>query len=600
MKSFFKMFVASVLGIFTGMGCLVFILVPMLIGGIAAAFNPGEHQAIEVKDNSILKVDLSMISEVVEENPLDQLLGGGEDSPISLSNALRAIRLAKNNPNIVGIYLTAEDVSAGMASVDEVREAIEDFKQSGKFVVAYADVYGQKGYYLSTVADHVLLNPVGELALVGIASSNLMFKGLLDNLGIKSEVFKVGTYKAAVEPFILEHISEANREQIQTYIGGLWGNMKHQIATARALEPDALDALVSEGIAFSEPRRLREVGLVDSLIYRADVGEFVADLIDPALEEKDLHMLTLGDMLSLPEHEGAESDNIIAVLTLEGEIMPETYARFGSSGQTIGYSYVKKIKELTEDNDVKAVVLRINSPGGSAFISEQIYEAVRQLNAKKPVVTSMGDVVASGGYYIASASSHIVAGRNTLTGSIGIFGLLQNASELARRAGVTLDVVKTNQFADFGSLSMMIQPIAPEQRALIQRQVERGYDTFLSRVAAGRKMSTEDVDKVGQGRVWLGEKAKELGLVDELGGLQTAIAKAAGLAELDEYSVDHGTTVQSILDQLLERPTSTGDFVARIRYLFLSPTERELLRLLERHSTPFDLKARLPYEITPY
>lgn len=594
------MFFASILGVFTGMGCLIFILVPMLIAGIAAAFSSGDQAVTDIKANTILKVDLSMISEVVEENPLDRLLGRGDETPVSLSNALRAIHKAKHNPNIVGIYLAPENLSAGIASVDEVRQALEDFKLSGKFVVSYADTYGQKAYYLSTVADHILLNPIGDVTLVGISSSNLMFKGLLDKLGVKSEVFKVGTYKAAVEPFILEHISDANREQIQGYIGGLWGNITQTIAEARGIAPEALNELVSQGIAFDSSERMREVGLVDSLIYRTEVGEFVANLIDPELTEKDLHMLTLSDMLGVPSNDEPNGNDVIAVLTLEGEIMPETYSQFGSSGQVIGYSYVDKIKKLTEDDEVKAVVLRINSPGGSAFISEQIYEAVRQLRERKPVVTSMGDVVASGGYYIASASNYIISGRNTLTGSIGVFGLLQNASELAKRAGVTLDVVKTNQFADFGSLSMMLHPIAPEQRTLIQKQVERTYDLFLSRVSWGRKLPTEEVDKVGQGRVWLGEKAMELGLVDELGGLQRAIAKAAELANLSEYSVDHGTTVKNLLEELLEQPTSTGEFVASLRYLFLTPAEQELLKLLERHSTPYDLKARLPYEINPY
>lgn len=594
------MLLASILGVVAGMGCLLFILVPILIASIAALFAPNNQSLTSIENNTVLKVELSTISEVVEENPFQRFLGGESKTPVSLSNALRAIRKAKNNPNVAGIYLSVEHMSAGMASVDEVRDAIEDFKQSGKFVVAYADTYGQKDYYLSTVADHVLLNPIGEVALVGIASTNLMFKGLLDNLGVKSEVFKVGTYKAAVEPFILQHISDANREQIESYIGGVWGSMTRTISEARGISREALDRMVSQGIAFDTSERMREVGLVDSLIYRSDVGEFIADLIDPELSQKDLRMVTLSDMLGVPSSHEPSGRDIIAVLTLEGEIMPEEYTQFGPSTQVIGYSYVDKIKELAEDDAVKAVVLRINSPGGSAFISEQIYEAVSQLSVQKPVVTSMGDVVASGGYYIASASNYIVSGRNTLTGSIGIFGLLQNATELARRAGVTLDVVKTNKYADYGSMSMLLQPIGPEQRAQIQKQVERGYDIFLSRVAHGRGMTAEQVDAVGQGRVWLGGRALELGLVDELGGLQTAIVKAAELANLADYSIDYGTTVQNVLEQLMEQSTSTGEFVAGLRYLFLSPTEQQLLRLLERHGTPFDLKARLPYEINPY
>lgn len=600
MKSFFKMLLASILGVIAGLGCLGFMIIPMIIASIAAMVSGNDSSKVDIKANTILKVELDMISEVVNENPLDQLLNTDASTPISLSDALRAIHSAKNNPNISGIYIDAEDVSSGMASLDEIRTAIEDFKESGKFVVAYADSYSQKGYYLASVADHILINPLGELSLVGIASSNLMYKGLLDKIGVKAEVFKVGTYKSAVEPYILEHISDANREQIETYIGGLWTDMLETLSETTGKDTAELQMLVNSGIAFEEATKLPSIGLVDSVIYRNEVSSLIAKLLGDDFNPKDLKMISLSDLARTLREDTPTTGGKISVLTMEGEIMPDQVSQFGSGEQFIGESYVDKIKELRENEDVKAVVLRINSPGGSAFISEQIYEEVRKLSTTKPVVTSMGDVVASGGYYIASASNYIMAGPKTLTGSIGIFGVLQNASELARRAGVTLDIVKTNKYADYASIGMLLHPLAPDQRAVIQGQVERGYKIFLDRVSRGRSMTIEQVDSVGQGRIWLGKKAKELGLVDEFGGLTEAINKAAQLAQLESYSVDYGSTTHNLLEELLGKNLSSDSFVARAKYLFMSPAERELIKLLDRHTSGFDLKARLPYEIAPY
>lgn len=601
MKSFFKMLLASVLGVIAGLGCLGFIVVPMIVTGIASLAVGGSKEEVSIKENTILKVDLSAISEVVNENPLDQLFGNDASNAVSLSDALRAIHSAKNNPNISGIYIDAESVSSGTATVDEVREAIADFKSSGKFVVAYADSYSQKGYYLASVADRILLNPMGEVALVGISSGNLMYKGLLDKIGVKAEVFKVGTYKSAVEPYILDHISDANREQIESYIGGLWSNILASVSEARGIDTVELQTLVNTGVAFEEPSKLQGLNLIDSVIYRSEVADLVADLIDHNLDADDLNMITLKDLASTLHSPLEGSGERIAVLTMEGEIMPEVTSQFSNGDQVIGESFIDKVKKLREDEEVKAVVLRINSPGGSAFISEQIYEEVRKLSSVKPVVTSMGDVVASGGYYIASASNYILAGKNTLTGSIGIFGVIQNASELAKRAGVTLDVVKTNKYADYASLSMMLNPIDNDQRTMIQRQVERGYRIFLDRVSRGRSLSVEQVDSVGQGRVWLGAQALERKLVDEFGGLEAAIAKAAEMAKLSDYRVDYGSTSHNLLEELLDKKSlDTDHFVARVRYLFMSPSERSMMKLLDRHTAGFDLKARLPYEFSPY
>lgn len=603
MKSFLKMFLASLLGIVAGSGCLIFILFTLIAGAIAslASFGSSDVEPVAIKANTVLKINLSQISEIVESNPLDNLLSSNkEDMPVSLTEAVRAIKKAKNNPNISGIYLNVEHIQAGMASVDELRRALQDFRASGKVIVAYADDFSQKAYYLASVADQIMLNPEGSVGIMGIASSTLMMRSALSKLGIKTEVFKVGTYKSAVEPFILDHMSEANKEQVQTYIDGLWHNITSTIAEARGIEPDSIRLIAERGEAFAPAQLFVERKLVDTLLYRRDIKGLMAERLQLSKPE-EVNMVTLSEMVNQPEVGAPISGDAISVIVAEGEIMPEKASLYGGV-TSITYDLVDKLQEVAKREDVKAVVLRINSPGGSAFLSEQIWREVKALQELKPVVVSMGDVAASGGYYIASAADRIVAEANTLTGSIGIFGLVQNASELASRLGVNLDIVKTSKFANLesgGLAGLPINPMTDEERALIQRMVERGYRTFLSRVAEGRNMTLEQVDQVAQGRVWLGSKALELGLVDELGGLSTAVEAAAKLANLSEYRLDYGETSRNILSELLESQSSS-DFVARLKYSFMSPRERELLLLLERQTASLGVQARLPYEISVY
>lgn len=603
MKSFLKMFLASLLGIVAGSGCLIFILFTFIAGAIAslASFGSSDVEPVAIKANTVLKINLSQISEIVESNPLDNLLSSSkEDMPVSLTEAVRAIKKAKNNPNISGIYLNVEHIQAGMASVDELRRALQDFRASGKVIVAYADDFSQKAYYLASVADQITLNPEGSVSIMGIASSTLMMRSALSKLGIKTEVFKVGTYKSAVEPFILDHMSEANKEQVQTYIDGLWHNITSTIAEARGIEPDSIRLIAERGEAFAPAQLFVERKLVDTLLYRRDIKGLMAERLQLSKPE-EVNMVTLSEMVNQPEVGAPISGDAISVIVAEGEIMPEKASLYGGV-TSITYDLVDKLQEVAKREDVKAVVLRINSPGGSAFLSEQIWREVKALQELKPVVVSMGDVAASGGYYIASAADRIVAEANTLTGSIGIFGLVQNASELASRLGVNLDIVKTSKFANLesgGLAGLPINPMTDEERALIQRMVERGYRTFLSRVAEGRNMTLEQVDQVAQGRVWLGSKALELGLVDELGGLSTAVEAAAKLANLSEYRLDYGETSRNILSELLESQSSS-DFVARLKYSFMSPRERELLLLLERQTASLGVQARLPYEISVY
>lgn len=603
MKNFFKMIFASCLGVVLGSVVLIF-LGFLLIAGLVASLSFSSDEPVTLRDNTILKVDVHSISEIVMEDPIDQLLSfkkKGREA-ISLTDAILAIRTAKNNPNIRGIYLNVEEISAGMATIDELRRALIDFKGSGKFVYAYADNYSQKAYYLSSIADKILLNPEGGVALMGIASGSLMMRPALDNLGIKMEVFKVGTYKGAVEPYILDRLSDPNREQIQAYVDGLWTNIVEGIAAARELSADSLRRFVDRGDFLEPASKLLAQGLVDSLVYRTGVERIIADEA-LSIDKKKLRMITLNEMAILAQ-EASFGAHRIAVVYAEGEITDAPDVNlYGQSSNHISYELATKLRELAENKTVKAVVLRINSPGGSAFVSEQIWREVMALKQHKPVVVSMGDLAASGGYYIASAANIIVAEANTLTGSIGIFGLVPNAEQLARRVGVSMDVVKTSQFADLeigGPMGLNLRPMSPQSKAKIQSMVERGYRTFLSRVAEGRAMSLEGVDAIGQGRVWLGSKALELGLVDTLGGLNTAIEEAAKLAELEDYVIDYGTRRISLLEELLSSSVPTDRFVARAKYWLMTPRERELMQLLEQTSQYTGIQARLSYGLMAY
>ena len=404
----------------------------------------------------------------------------------------------------------------------------------------------------------------------------------------------MGTYKGAVEPFILDKLSEPNREQIQTYLNGAWEHMLSGIASARKLPIDSVRAFAEGGRAFAESQIYVKSGLVDTLAYRLDMEEVIARKLGVSSPSK-VRQVTLSDLVLVPDAtDEPKGSKQITVLYAEGEIMDSPYSQEG-----IQSNLASQLKRLGDDgSSTKALVLRINSPGGSAFLSEQIWHQIRELKKKFPVVVSMGDVAASGGYYIASAADAVVASPMTLTGSIGIFGIVPEASTLAKRLGLSMDVVKTSPYADLeigGIFGIGINGLSPEQKAVIQGMVERGYRTFLSRVAEGRGMSVDSVDHVGQGRVWLGEKAKALGLVDELGGLETAIKLAAKLANIsDDYYIHYGTTSYSFWDQLMSNSSSDG-FVARVREKLMTEQERRLQQFLRQSFTYTGIQARLPY-----
>ncbi len=553
----------------------------------------------ELASNSVLRIDLADLREIVTTDDWMQYLPGKKGSqPVSLTQAIEGIRRAKASDKIKGIYLNVESLNAGLASIDELRTALQDFKKSGKFVYAYGDSYDQRAYYLATAADKIYINPEGSVSLVGLASSTVMMRQALDKLGIKAEVFKVGTYKGAVEPYILDQRSEPNKEQTRVYLEGVWEHMLQGIASARRISVESLQTFASMGRAFDEARELLRYRLVDSLVFRLDMEDIISRLVG-VKSPKALHQVSLADLVAQPDERRPLRDAPeITVLYAEGDIMS------GSSyGEGIGEQLAEDLKRVAEEGKAKALVLRINSPGGSAFLSEAIWHEMRRLKKKMPVVISMGDLAASGGYYVASAADAIVASPMTLTGSIGIFGIIPDASALAQRLGLSMDVVKTSPYAgvlDASFFGFQLQGLSPEARSAVQRMVERGYRTFLSRVSEGRDMPIDSVDKVGQGRVWLGSKAKELGLVDELGGLDTAIQLAAKLAGISKnYRVNYGETSRSLWDQLFSSETSDS-FVARLRAKFMTEEERRVSLLMRQLTTYSGIQARLPYSTTPY
>ncbi|MDR2469443.1 MAG: signal peptide peptidase SppA [Tannerella sp.] len=590
MKEFFKMMFASALGVFVASALLTavsIVLTGMMLVSLGSGMkstytpNPGE---------CIFRISLSgTLYDTVEENPFAVLLGS--DEALSLRDILTAIQRAEEQPFIKGIYLDVGMFSAGTSSLDAIRRALVGFRQSGKFVVAYADSYSQGGYYLASVADRVYMNPQGILGLTGLASQTLFYKGLMEKAGIRMNVFKVGTYKGAVEPFTGDKLSEANREQITSYLNGIWNHVVQGIAESRKIAEEEIHAFADGGYFFANPSKAVEYGLVDELKYRSEAEEALKEM---AGQEGDSRMKTVGvSRMKNAKKAGRKYHNKIAVVYAEGEIIQSAPSSVFLREKYITEKLGDELKKLKSDENVKAVVLRVNSPGGSAYTSDQIWKQVAELEKKKPVVVSMGNVAASGGYYISCAATKIVAEANTLTGSIGVFGMFPDASGLFDKLALTADVVKTNSFADLGDMS---RPMTNDEKALVQGYVERCYDTFLTRCAEGRNMTKEDIDAIGQGRVWTGKQAMERGLVDELGGLDRAVELAAELAGIYNYTLIDVSTVENFFKEFMEgRLDGLKVSVARE----LTGEDYEYFRTLQQIRTTYGIQARIPFDMKP-
>ena len=589
MKDFLKFTLATVTGIILSSIVLFIIGMVTLFGIVSTA----DTETI-VKKNSVMMLDLNgVLVERTQESPLGILsqLFSDDSNTYGLDDILSSIKKAKENENIKGIYLQASMLGTSYASLQEIRNALLDFKESGKFIIAYGDSYTQGLYYLSSVADKVLLNPKGMIEWKGIASAPLFYKDLLQKIGVEMQVFKVGTYKSAVEPFISTEMSPANREQVTAFINSIWGEVTQGVSASRSLPVDSLNALADRMLMFYPAEESVQCGLADTLIYRNDVRDYLKQWAE--LKEDDrLPILGLSDMINVKKNTPKDkSGNIVAVYYASGEITDYSGSSASEEG-IVGTKVIRDLRKLKENDDVKVVVLRVNSPGGSAFASEQICHAVKELKTKKPVIVSMGDYAASGGYYMSCMADTIVAEPTTLTGSIGVFGMIPNLKGLSEKVGLTFDVVKTNKFADLG---IIMRPFNQDEKALIQMSVAQSYDTFISRCAEGRHMTKEAIEKVGEGRVWTGEMAKELGLVDVLGGIDTALEIAVRKAGIEGYTVVSYPAKQDLLSSLLEtKPTNYVESQILKSKLGEYYQQFGMLKNLKERSM---IQARIPFEL---
>ena len=534
MKSFLKQVLAVIVGI-CSVGAFATLMFFVMLGVMLATGD--EKQS--VSDNSILRIELTgtVVDRSTPNNPLNQLLGRSEASSQGLDVLIDAIKTAKSDKRIKGIYIEGGTMSSDFATLQELRGALVDFKSSGKFIVSYADSYTQGAYYIASVGDRVLINPSGLLDWNGIAMQPMFWTGLMEKVGVKAQVFKVGTYKSAVEPFILKEMSPANREQVESMITDLWKETCTAVATSRKLSPDSLNAYADRYITLADGADYKRLKLVDDLTYVDQVREELRK----RMNDKEVTFVS-PEVVAAQAEDTSDDDNQVAVYYASGNIVDVagSGALMGGGDEIIGSRVVEDLDKLANDKDVKAVVLRINSGGGSAYASEQMWRAVQLLKKKKPVVVSMGGMAASGGYYMSCGANYIVAEPTTLTGSIGIFGLIPDFSGLVKdKLGLRFDVVKTNKASDFGTLS---RPFDAAESAALQAHVNRGYALFLKRVAdgrtaAGRKMTPEAVDHIAQGRVWTGNQALKNGLVDKIGTLNDAILKAEQLAQTKNPAV---------------------------------------------------------------
>ncbi|WP_296261321.1 signal peptide peptidase SppA [uncultured Phocaeicola sp.] len=586
MKDFLKYMLAAIVGVCI-VGVVFTIIGIMSVAGMVASSSGSETK---VNDNSVFILNLSgSVEERSQPNPLSQLMGD-DFGTYGLDDILSSIKKAKDNEKIKGICLNAGAFSCSPASLEEIRNALVDFKESGKFIVAYGGNYLQNTYYLASVADKVAINPQGSLGWHGLATQTYFLKDLYDKIGIEMQVFRVGTYKSAVEPYIATQMSDANREQTQAFVNSIWGQMVADVAESRNIPADSLNALADRNMDLQPTETYIATGLADTLMYQDEMLAYLKQLTDTE-EDDALNKLYLDDMVNVQRNVPKDkSGNILAVYYAAGTIGSSELPT--DEGIDPG-KVTKDLRKLREDESVKAVVLRVNSPGGSAFGSEEIWREVTLLKEKKPVIVSMGDYAASGGYYISCAADWIVAQPTTLTGSIGIFGAIPNAGKLLNdKLGIHFDGVKTNKLADLGDIT---RPFNEEEKALMQNMVNKGYELFTQRCADGRKMPIDEIKKIAEGRVWTGEMAKDLKLVDELGGIDRAIAVAAERAEIEDYTVMSYPKQEDFISSLMSSGTD--------RYLSARMKDElgvfyEPFRHMQNLKNSDPVQARLPFMIT--
>lgn len=543
MKGFFKQVLATIVGLIA-FGAIVSIMGIMSVVGMIASGQATQ----KVNDNSVLVLNLSgVIEEQGQENILGQLTGNTVNN-FGLDNLLSAIKKAKDNDNIKGIYIEAGVLQAGYATMQEIRNALLDFKKKGKWIVTYADTYSQGTYYIATVADKIYLNPKGMIDWHGLGAQPQFYKDLMAKFGVRYQVVKVGTYKSFTETYTEDRMSDANRTQVSAYINGTWNNICKAVSESRNISTDSLNAYADRMITFEPAENILKYKMVDGLIYADQVKDEIKKLLKIG-KDKKINQLGLSEIANVKGTKSTGEE--IAVYYAYGSIVQSAGASLFSQGHSIvGPDVCKDLEDLMNDDNVKAVVIRINSGGGDAYASEQLWHQMVELKKKKPVVVSMGDYAASGAYYMSCPANWIVAQPNTLTGSIGIFAAIPDMSGLiTQKLGVKFDEVKTNRNSTFGNV--MARPFNDEELGYLQGYVNRGYQLFRQRVADGRHQKTEDIEKIAQGRVWLGSDALKIKLVDQLGGLNQAIEKAASLAKLKEYHTKNYPAVPSWTEQFM-------------------------------------------------
>ncbi len=532
-------------------GCLIFFAVYFICSAILGwimgdAFS---SSSVELKDQTVYHLQLkgTLVEQAQEDLPWASMLSSmpyssyANQDNVGLDQILSNIRLAKNNDKILGIWLDGGQLSMAPASAKAIRDALLDFKSSGKWVIASAKNYGQTNYYLASVADRICLDPTGEVSWNGLSAQKMYFTRLMEKIGVQMQIVKVGTFKSAVEPFFRTSMSEADKQQTMQYVDGIWSEYKQAVGASRHMTEAQLDGLADRFMGLQSAQAQLEAGLVDTIVY----GQDMDSLLRVYTGTKDYHLLTTAKLINVKRPDSKAKDKV-AVLYLAGEISDE------DGDGIVGKEVIKTFKKIAKDDDVKALVLRVNSPGGSADASEQIWRAIQKIKADSiPVVVSMGDYAASGGYYISCGADYIYAEPTTLTGSIGIFGTLPNASKLRDKIGLDVDGVKTNKYSDLEG-NILFNGLNAEELAMMQTMVERGYDLFTSRCAEGRHVSQDYIKSIGEGRVWLGNKGKEIGIVDEIGNIDDAIAKAVELAGLECYKLAYYPEVKDPYDELLK------------------------------------------------
>lgn len=587
MKQFFKYVFATITGVVISF-FLILIILGFIIAGIVGAAS--SEKEFTTKENSVLQIAFdSPITERTANNPFKNFNFGGLDKNVAgLNDILQNIEKAESDENIKGALIDLTSVPAGVATMEEIRNALLHFKKSGKFILAYSENYTQGAYYLASTADKIYLNPEGGLDWKGLSAQMMFFKGTLEKLEVEAQIFKHGKYKSAAEPFYADKLSPANREQIERYIGAVWNHLVDGISKERKISVEELNN-IANNLEIRSAKNALEKKMVDGLLYK---DELLAELRKKLgiKENKKINYVNIADYTDKKKATN-KSKNKIAIVYAVGGIE-------GGEGddETIGSERISKaLREARMDSSIKAVVLRVNSPGGSALASDVIWREVLLTKKVKPVVVSMGDVAASGGYYISCAADVIVAEPNTITGSIGVIGMIPNMKKFFNnKLGITFDTVNTNRMSDFGGVS---RAFTPQERIIIEQQIETIYDGFITKVAEGRKMTKANVDSLGQGRVWIGTDAKEKGLVDELGGIKEAIAIAAKKANLTDYKTTDLPKMKDPLESLLsglEEEASTRIMKNKLG------AEYDLYTHYKNMMNMKGIQARMPFELLVY